>query len=270
MIPKALLCRVMILVFVLLLRASAGWAGLSISPAYVETTLDGGRPVGEFIVSNLGEEEERYRIRAVHFSFQKDGTFKRIPPDENSLVPWIKFNPTEFTLAPKTRRAVRFVIVPAGNLRVGEYWGAMELESLKTTMGSGKDKAGREYQIEVIPAIVVPIFGKFGNVRYAGAFTGALLAGKGAGQHVQLRFSNTGGGRLWIEGDYEIVDDKGQETAKGPIGKFYVLPGSEHVSRCLLTAPLSEGHYRIRARCRSPQLQEPLTGEFLLSTRPST
>jgi hypothetical protein len=244
-------------------------AGLSISPAFVETNLDAGRPSGQFIVSNLGDEEERYRIKAVHFVFQRDGALRRMESDQNSLVPWIKFNPTEFTLGPKTRRAIRYVIVPNGPLKKGEYWAAMELESLKTTMGSGKDTAGREYQLEVIPSIMVPIFARYGSVRYEGAIKDAvLLSTSDGGQHMRLLLANTGEGRLLMEGDYDILDSSGRKVAQGQFGKFYIMPGMERIADCMLKTVLPEGSYKVKVNCRSPQLKEPLKEELSLAPKP--
>ncbi|HSR09864.1 MAG TPA: hypothetical protein VLS90_00360 [Thermodesulfobacteriota bacterium] len=132
-IPAVLCCWfAALLVFGIAPRAM-GAGGLSISPAFVEVSLDKGRPAGQFTIANLGEEEERYRIRAIHFTFMRDGGVRYVEPDERSLAPWIKFNPTEFVIGPKERRAVRYVIAPKGKLRPGEYWAGMELESLRTT-----------------------------------------------------------------------------------------------------------------------------------------
>jgi len=166
----------------------------------LEVSFDRGRPSGQFIISNIGDAEERYRVRSVHFTFLKDGGVRRIQPDEHSLASWIKFNPTEFTLPPKTKRAVRYTIIPKGKLKAGEYWGAMELESLNTTVGSGKDERGTEYQVEVISTILVPLFGRFGNVRYQGVVKEVKITPKGTGQCIELSVENTGEGRLLIEG----------------------------------------------------------------------
>ncbi len=253
----------------LIFSVAGSWAGLSISPAYVEVSFDKGRPVGEFLISNLGDDEERYRIKAVHFVMTKDGALNRIPPDEHSLAAWVKFNPTEFTLGPKTKRAVRYVVVPQGSLKAGEYWGAMELESLKTMTASGKDEKGREYNIEVIPTILVPMFGKFGNVRYQGVVKEATIAQGQSDQSLRVLLSNTGDGRLLVEGQYVIMDRAGQEIQKGQLGRFYLLPGMEQVAASRLTSKLPSGTYKVRVDCRSPQLKEPLTNEFEIAWKES-
>ncbi len=234
-------------------------AGLSISPAYVEVNLDKGRPAGKFIITNLGGEKERYRIKTFHFTFLKGEMMRRIAPDEHSLVPWIKFSPTEFTLGPKSERIIRFLIIPPGNLRTGEYWAAMELESLK-----GRDKAGERYQFKAVPGILVMIFGRFGKVRYQGILKEIKVAPNETGQAIQLLVGNAGEGRLVIEGQYEIKKSSGEEIQKGSLGRVYIFPGSEEILSSRLGSNLMEGNYKVRVECHSPQLKEPIEKEFQL------
>ena len=246
-----------------------GCADLGISPAFLEVELDKGRPAGQFIISNLGDEEERYRIKAVHFSLSKTGGLDRIPPDGHSLAQWIKFNPTEFTLGPKTNRAVRFVIAPQGNLRAGEYWGAMELESLKTTMAKSQDQAGREFHIAISASIMVPIFGKSGNVRYLGTVKDAKMAVAESGKTIEVLFENTGDGRLLVEGQYEIRNSSGEEAAKGQLARTYVLPGMERVFTGEIKADLKEGNYKVQVKFTCPQLKQSIEKEYPLIVKPT-
>ncbi len=268
MIFRSILACSMVLLVILALPMEGRGGGLSIAPAYVEVSLDKGRPAGQFNIANLGEEEERYRIRAIHFAFLKDGSIRRIEPDERSLAPWIKFNPTEFVLGPKSRRAIRYVITPQGTLRPGEYWAAMELESLKTTVANANDEAGREYRIEVIPSILVPMFGIVGKVHYQGMLKEVQVAPNEGGQAIQLLIGNTGEGRLVVGGEYEIRNSSGQEVQKGSLTRAYVLPGSEQIFSRQLESKLAEGNYKVRVQCRSPQLKQPMEKEFDLAWRP--
>ncbi len=94
-------------VFLCCCSTASLWAGIAISPAVVRLSLDKKRPAGQFIIRNVGDTTERYRINARHFLYGENGALQIVEPDEHSLVPWIKFNPKEFTLPPKSRRAVR-------------------------------------------------------------------------------------------------------------------------------------------------------------------
>lgn len=248
--------------------ASACWAGISITPAFVETTIDTGRPAGQFLIANLGETEERFRIQAIHFVFSQEGALKRIPPDEHSLASWIKFNPREFSLPPKSKRAIRYVIIPRGNLKTGEYWGAMELESLQTQISTTKDTTGHEVKVEVISSILVPIWGKVGHVRYQGILKEAGITPADKGTTVRFSLLNTGDGRLLIqEGNFAITNEAGEQIGKGALGKFYLLPEQELSITHLLESSLAPGRYKLHIQCQSPQLKEPFEGEFPLTLK---
>jgi hypothetical protein len=253
---------------VCVVAASRAWASISISPAYVEVSLDKGRPAGRFEINNLGDEEERYRVKAVHFTFFKDGALREITPDDNSLAPWIKFNPKEFTLPPKTKQVVRFVIVPPAKLRQGEYWAGMELESLKTAIGEGEDASGRKLRLEVIASILVPIFGEVGDSRYEGLVKEVKLSAHEKGTRLEVAMANTGNSRLLVTGKYEIADSAGKVMEEGSLGKAYVLRGGERVFAIDVKANLPEGDYTVRIRCNCPQLKEAITGEQKLSWKP--
>jgi hypothetical protein len=250
---------------VVLACAPASWTGISISPAYIETSLDTGRPAGQFLVTNLGESEERFRIQATYFSFSREGALQRIPSDEHSLAGWIKFNPTEFSIPAKSKRSIRYVIVPQGSLQAGEYWGAMELESLQTQTTTAKDERGHEMNLEVIASVMVPIWGKVGNVRYQGILKEASVTPSETGATLRLLLQNTGNGRLLIgRGEFVIRNHKGIEIEKGTLGGFILLPGRELITSRPLKTSMEPGDYQIQIICHSAQLKAPLENEFPL------
>lgn len=262
------LSAVVIVMMLLLWGSTTVHATLSISPAYVELALDKGRPSGQFQITNVGDSEERYRIKAIHFLFLEDGGFREIPPDDRSLAQWVRFNPKEFVLPPKSRQTVRFTVNTRGKLQTGEYWGAMELESLKTTHGRGKDAAGRELSIEVIPTILVPIFGKVGTVRYQATLKETRIVTSEKGEIVESQIANTGQGRLFIGGTYEIADSSGQSVASGILGRAYVLPGAERKFAVPLAVPLLAGQYILRVEYSSTGLEAPMFRETTLTRTP--
>ncbi len=261
------------LIAALLLSVGAArlWAGISVSPAFVEVTLDKGRPAGRFEIANLGDVAERYRVKALHFRFSKDGGLLRLESDDRSLAPWIKFNPAELTVEPKTSRVVRFVIVPRGSLVPGEYWAAMELENLNTQVGKSKDTAGREIKVEVVTTVIVPIFGTVGAVEYQGTFEELKAApDPQKGTVIETLVSNKGSGRLLAKGEYEVQDASGKALDKGELGYAYILPNSDRAFSDHVRTTLPPGDYTIRVRYTAPQLKDPLTRETKLTlTAPS-
>ena len=263
------LAVVLALVALVPLSIREAQAAISVSPAYVEVSLNGGRAAGQFLISNLGDEEERYRIRAIHFTFTKDGGLNHVQPNEHSLATWVKFNPTEFTVGPRTERIIRYVIVPQGLLKTGEYWAAMELESLKTSMSMAKDASGRDLRLQVISSLLVPIFGTFGKVRYGGLLEGVNVAPANLGQRIQFIIKNTGEGKLLLQGQYVIRNSAGQSVENGSIAASYILPGLDQTVSSQLSTRLPEGTYSVHVECRSSQLREPIASDFPLVVKPS-
>ncbi len=248
--------------------AGSARAALSISPAFVDVSLDRGRPTGRFEITNLGKEAERFRINTMHFVFSKDGGLKQLPPDEHSLAQWIRFNPKEFDLGPKKRQVVRFVILAPGKLKPGEYWAGMEVEPLKTTVGTGKDAVGREFQIEVISTILVPIFGTVGKTSARGLIRQVNFASHSRGPVLQSTVANMGTSRLVATGKYTIKDSGGKVITTGHTGKAYILAGTERRFSSFIRTKLEEGEYTVAVQYSCPQLKQDLTHEKKLVWKP--
>ena len=243
-------------------------AAVSIAPAFVEVRLDKGRPSGEFMITNVGEEDERYRVNSLHFTFTEKGSLQKIPPDAQSMAAWIIFNPKEFTLPPQKRRKIRFAIVPRGALRTGEYWAAMELESLNTVTAKSKDNAGREFKIEVISTILVPMFGQVGNIRYGAKLEETYVKPSPNGPVIESMVVNSGNGRLVLQGSYEITNGDGKEVSTGFFGKTYVLAGMDRLFEATPKEALAEGSYTLRVKYSAPQLEAPLEQEIQFEWKP--
>lgn len=234
-------------------------AMVTISPAFLEISLDKGRPAGQFTITNTGDETERYRINTAHFVFGETGNLQMIPPDRNSLAPWVKFNPKEFSLPPKSNVKVRFTIVPKAKLEDREYWAAMELESLKTNITSGKDAAGRTMTLEVIPAIIVPIFATNGKIRHACRILDVVLKPGEPSLLLETRLVNAGTGHLALSGRYRISDASGTLVDEGKLGGDYVLAGATRVFTQTLQKKIAPGEYLVSVEYKAPQLEKPVT-----------
>jgi len=244
--------------------AAQAWAGLSISPAFLEVPMGKGVASGQFQITNTGDEVERYRVKMVNFTFTAEGGFRELPDDEQSLVPLLKFNPKEFAIPPKSRQAVRFYIPNQGKLKPGEYRAAMELESLRTTEAKSSDDKGRNFRFQVISSIVVPIFAVYGDVRYQGVVKNIKLVAKGTQRGIETVVANTGQGRLFVIGEYEIVSETGEVQAKGSLSRAYVMPGSERLLAAEVKDQLPAGKYTVRIKYSSSQLKQPMVEEVLV------
>jgi len=250
-----------ILIGICLLTASAP-ADVAIKPAFVEVNLSEGRPAGSFLISNVGDKEERYRVNAIHFTYTEQGALQRTETGDYSLAAWIRFNPRELTLPPNTQRAVRFAIIPRGQLPEGEYWAAMELESLAVSEVTSKDdKTGRSMKLRMIATILAPIFGTVGKPSYTGEVQDLQVAVEKDAVLLKARVAATGTGRLGMVGDYEIADTSGHVVDSGPFCATYVLRGGQRWVTKQIKAAIPPGEYTVRLKLRAAHLTQPITAE---------
>lgn len=245
----------------LVLPAWAAFAQVGIQPAYVEVDLRAGRPAGRFIISNLGEAVERFRVNAIHFTYDPGGALKQSRDGNHSMAPWIIFNPKELVLPPKSKRAVRFAVVPREELHEGEYWAAMELESLKRSEALSEDPNGRKVKIKVVATIMVPIFGTVGEVDYRGRVSRVALQPAEGKPELAAVLTNTGNGRIGARGTYQLVNGDGEVVSEGPIGRAYVMRDCSRRFAVTLDPTLPDGRYVAKVRFEADHLAAPLTAE---------
>jgi len=241
------------------------WAGVSISPAFIQVSLDKKSPAGRFIIGNTGTETERYRITASHFIFSDNGKLLKKEPDGNSLATWLRFNPKEFSLPPKKKRAIRYVIAPKGSVESKEYWGFMELRSLKVNAVSAKDKDGRSMKLTIVPSIIVPIFATKGNVSYSATLGDTRVIQHEKGLDIISMVKNVGQGHFFMTGNYEMVDSSGRVIQKGELGKYYILPGGQRKFKGIINTQILKGDYMINLAYSAPTLKGLITGKIQFS-----
>jgi hypothetical protein len=252
--------------FVVCFSAQTVCAALRITPAYLTVPLDSGRrPSGVFTLSNLGDTEERLRIGASHFTVSESGAIELSKTGEHSLAPWLYFNPKEVTLPPKTTRRIRFTIVSRGSLQEGEYWAAMEMESLKLTVATSKPGAdGRTVSVAAATSTLVPIYGTVGRPRYEGVIKELrLLPNPETGEfYLFALVAATGTGRLRVTGKYEILSATGvgEIIAEGEFGgNAFICRGSQRWVRAELETDLAAKTYTARLTLNSVGLSRPMT-----------
>ena len=235
---------------------------IGVKPAFVEVNLDEGRPAGTFLISNMGDKEERFRINAVHFTYSEKGALDVSPAGKYSLAPYIRFNPRELTLAPKTQRAVRFAIIPREKLVEGEYWAAMELESLAVNEAVAKDEAtGRSVKLKTVTTVMAPIFGSVGKTTYEGQVNDLQVQVENGETVLKALVTSTGTGRLGIVGNYEILDSSGTTLSSGPLGAAYVLRGAKRWLTKKIDTGTPNEQYDIKVSFKAAHLEQPLAKE---------
>tara|TARA_R110002167_G_scaffold15034_3_gene60502 strand:+ start:4554 stop:5357 length:804 start_codon:yes stop_codon:yes gene_type:complete len=221
-------------------------ASLSVKPAFLHMDLTKRNPSGVFTIANLSDEEQVYRARAMHFIVTESGTL--MPADENefSLAHWIKFNPKEFTLPPKSSRKVRFSVVNRTLSEPREYWGAIEFTPLKYTIMNSEDAYGHKMQVKVLSRILVPIYGLNDGIN----FSGSALNLRGINSNDMLQLSalidNDGDGVLRLQGLWQVFRQGESEPLQHvDVKSFIVLPKLKRQMRAQLEQPLPPGNYEL-------------------------
>lgn len=244
-----------------LLAASPAAASLSVEPALIHMDLDKGRPADVVTVTNMTDQEVRYRVLAVHFVYTRTGELQMVEPNEQSLALWLKFNPKEFTLTPKESRTIRLTVVAPSDLKDGEYWAALRFEPLKGYVSRGDDGEGRSVAIEVRANILVPIIGQVGEPSFVCDLKGLRAWRKDEGIAISAELVNSGNTRVRVKGSYEILDSSGTAVADGLIGEDTIMSGSERVFARVVEGNFPEEAYNVRVRYASDNLEEDLAGQ---------
>ena len=236
-------------------------AVLVIEPALIKQKLTQKRSSGSFYIRNVGDQEERYRATAVHFTVGEKGGLQVIPPDDHSLAKWIKFNPTEFVLPPKSSRMVRYSIIPQGKLKEREYWGAIQFMPLKGQKVTSKDKAGRDFSLEVMSIALVPIYGTVAGTKFSGQLTS--VAAKQEKDKVAITFlvKNTNEGVLRLSGVCQFVDDNGKMAKEVALKRVVVFPQTTRLTNLDFPEKLAAGKYTVRIILNNKEEKVSLTGE---------
>ncbi len=231
--------------FFTLIQPFSASASLGARPAYLFVDLEKRNPSGTFTVTNMSDETQTYRANAIHFAISEEGSVHPVAPDAYSLAKWIKFNPKEFTLAPKTSREIRFSIIRKKNLKPREYWGAIEFMPLKGVKYSGEtDKEGRKMKFEVLTALLIPIYGSMKGINYQGKVSDVTAERLKDKTGFTALVENTGTGVLRLKGELEVLNaSSGEVFLKTTINNFDVMPGQKRRIKILANESLLGGRY---------------------------
>lgn len=256
--------RIFLLTLLLLFMgalAQKAEAALVIEPALIKQKLTQKRSSGSFYIRNVGDQEERYRATAVHFIVGEKGNLQVIPPDDRSLAKWIKFNPTEFVLPPKSSRMVRYSIIPQGKLKEREYWGAIQFMPLKGQKVTSKDNAGRAFSLEVMSIALVPIYGTVDGTKFSGQLTSVEAKQEKDKVKILFLIKNTNEGVLRLSGVCRIGASNGKMVKEVALKRVVVFPQKDRLTDLDIQEKLVTGKYTARIMLNNKEEKVSLTGE---------
>ena len=245
-----------IFLFILFAQTFA-YAGIAVEPAYISLNFDKGRASGRFVITNTGDTEERYRVIASHFTFSEEGALALAEPDEHSMAEWIKFNPKEFTLPPKSKRAVRYVVLPRGKIKDGQYWAAMELESLEGRNYSTSDGEGRTFNLKVVPSVLAPMYGVTGDVNRDYDVTKFEVNTSARNKTVlDIQFSNIGNAVINFVGSYEIKNSAGESVFEGSLDSGLLLREKARTFVSYIEPDIPQGNYKLVVKYQGTSMEK--------------
>lgn len=231
---------------ILLTNLTNTYATLIIDPALIKIELKKKRNTGTFILKNTGDEEVRYRAKAVYFTLTSQGAINEIPPDEYSLASWIKFNPQEFVLPPQSSRMVRYSIIPQGKLKAYEYRGAIEFIPLKLGHIQSDDGKGRSFDLKVISLVLVPIYGRVKGVKYSGQLKQLKVNMQDGKLEPIVTILNTGDGNISLNGMCQIINSQGEVVEEISFSKVVIFPKRDRIFKRKIEANLKPDKYLAR------------------------
>lgn len=237
------------LILLLAMTALGRAQQLTVTPAYVELDLKE-KGAGTFVITNVTGKELRCRAQVMHWRMNKAGQIEMIPVDKHSLAPWIKFNPKEFTLAPKSSQYVRYSVIPQARLEAGEYWGGVHFEPLVEQTQNLGDQKGVTASVKVITSILVPFFGQYGAFDFSARMDTLRAVVTAKGILIKSIVVNTGRSGLRLGGDYDIIDPAGKIAATGKLPVGFILPEGILEMSLLHPDTLPQGRYTAKVRCR--------------------
>ncbi len=107
-------------------------AQVSVSPLVIELTAERGQAQSFLNVQNNSTEPFRARVYAEPFTYTSKG-FQALAEDEASLVPYLRFSPTELELQPNTERRIRILAQFAPSTPAREFRAVLFTERLDPT-----------------------------------------------------------------------------------------------------------------------------------------
>jgi hypothetical protein len=254
------------ILFLLVVTSTVSRGTVSIQPSFIEAKLGGGTYAGTLTVTSLVDVPQRFRVNVLSFIYDEKGSVRTVPPDSHSLADWVKLNPKEFEIGPKETRILRVAIVPPPNVAPGEYWAAVEMMPLEgKTQRAEKD--GRAINIQVITAIMVPVIGQVGDLKYAADLSDLKAWKTDKGIQIQSRLGNKGNGRVHLKGTYELVGKDGKVVAQGLIGEGTILVDGQRIFKQSVTGDFPSDCV-VRVRYASEELKDVLAGETSIAAGP--
>lgn len=224
-------------------------AALSAQVSVISSTLEerqaapGERYTGTVRVRNTSGQPQQARIYQTDYRFLADGrTFYEQPGTApRSNAGWVRFNPSQLTLAPGEEAAVTYTVaVPAEGGVLGSYWSVLMVETVQPQPARTAQRG-----VGITPGIryAVQVATHVGQAQRRISLEGAHLTGEGAGRALEVDVVNTGEQADRLELRVDLFDAEGAPAGRLTSSRGLVYPGTSIRQRFEFPA-LPAGTYR--------------------------
>lgn len=184
---------------VALLAPSAGSAAGDLLIAPTRLVLDGRRG-GEVILSNMGSEEETYRVSLELRRMDEDGNLEPVEEaqanaTEKAALAMIRYAPRRVTLPPSQPQSIRISARPGADLPDGEYRVHMSFAALpkvRPVTDASTDKSGIAINLIPIYGIVMPIIIRKGELTVTAGIANPRITHGPKGDEFSLDMTRSG------------------------------------------------------------------------------
>jgi hypothetical protein len=182
-----------------LLAPSAGLAAGDLLIAPTRLVLDGRRG-GEVILSNMGSEEETYRVSLELRRMDEDGNLEPVEEaqanaTEKAALAMIRYAPRRVTLPPSQPQSIRISARPGADLPDGEYRVHMSFAALpkvRPVTDAPADKSGIAINLIPIYGIVMPIIVRKGELTVTAGIANPRIVHGSKGDEFSLDMTRSG------------------------------------------------------------------------------
>jgi hypothetical protein len=175
----------------------------------------------------------------------------KIPDDEYSLAPWIKFNPKEFVIPAQSSRVIHYSVIPPQKLKAREYRGAIEFTPLEVSRVTSKDTKGHTFNLKVLSIVLVPIYGLVEGAKSSGQIKQVKVERQKEELIAYCTLLNNGDSALRLDGECRIIDSSGNVAEELPVKKIVVFPKNERILGLKIKKDLAGGEYTARFHLKS-------------------
>lgn len=201
-----------------------------------------------FTVNNTSDSPVQVSIKLTDWELTPEGEFLYSPAGslKQSCSHWLRINPVEFTLPPKSNQQVAYTINAPETMN-GSYWSMIDVSSSPVDAGTNDQGVA----IKVALTIGMQVILKDPKTTQRSAdLTGVTIIPptEKTQRKIAVTIQNKDNGHIFVLGKFEIRNTSGNIIAREETSyRFLVFPHSKRIFKHTLETELPKGTYSILA-----------------------